>query len=151
MRFVITGEWTRNSLLRVIVLFFLFYSLLFWLTNFGLYFLKMGLTYQSVVDYYQGSSQAFTQPKSLLGLLEISHFHLFAMGIFLVTLTHLLMFVPVSIPLKMVLIVAAFGSALCDEASSWLVRFVSPHFAYLKIAAFVMLQLSLLVIIVLAA
>lgn len=151
MRFVITGEWNKNTLLRVIVLFFLFYSLLFWLTNFGLYFFKMGLTYQSVVDYYQGSAQTFTQPKSLLGLMEVSHFHLFAMGIFLVTLTHLLLFVPISIPVKLVLIVAAFTSALCDEASSWLVRFVSPYFAYLKICSFVVLQVSLLAIIALSA
>lgn len=150
MRFVITGEWNRNTLLRVIVLFFLFYCFAFWLTNFGLYFFKMGLTYQSVVDYYLGSSQNFTQPRSLMGLMEVSHFHLFAMGIFLVTLTHLLLFVPAPIGLKLALIVLSFTSAFCDEASSWLVRFVSPGFAYLKIASFITLQTSVLVIIALA-
>ena len=41
MRFIITGEWSRNTLLRVIVLFFLFYCFAFWLTNFGLY-MEMG-------------------------------------------------------------------------------------------------------------
>jgi hypothetical protein len=150
MRFVVTGEWNRNTLLRVIVLFFLFYSFAFWLTNFGLYFFKMGLTYQSVVDYYRGSAEQFTQPRSLLGLLEVSHFHLFAMGIFLVTLTHLLLFVPVKTSLKLALIVSAFTSAFLDEMSSWLVRFVSPLFAYLKIGSFVVLQASLLVTIILA-
>jgi hypothetical protein len=151
MRFVITGEWNRNTLLRVIVLFFLAYCFAFWLTNFGLYFFKMGLTYQSVVDYYLGSAQSFTQPRSFLGLMEVSHFHLFAMGIFLVTLTHLLLFVPAPIWAKLWLIVISFTSAFLDEASGWLVRFVSPNFAYLKIAAFVALQTSLLIIIVLSA
>jgi hypothetical protein len=83
--------------------------------------------------------------------MEVSHFHLFAMGIFLVMLTHLLLFVPISIPVKLTLIVASFMSALCDEASSWLVRFVSPLFAYLKIGSFFILQLSLIINIVLAA
>jgi hypothetical protein len=151
MRFVITGEWNRNTLLRVIVLFFLFYCLAFWATNFGLYFLKMNLSYQSVVDYYLGSTQNFTQPRSLMGLMEVSHFHLFAMGIFLVTLTHLLLFVPAPIWAKLALIVISFTSAFLDEASSWLIRFVSPHFAYLKIVTFLSLQISLLIIIILAA
>jgi len=150
MRFVITGEWNKNTLLRVIVLFFLFYCFAFWLTNFGLYFFKMGLTYQSVVDYYLGSSQNFTQPRSLMGLMEVSHFHLFAMGIFLVALMHLLLFVPVNGALKMALIVAAFSSAFLDEASGWLIVFVSPVFAYMKIASFVTLQLSLIVTIALS-
>lgn len=151
MRFVITGEWTRNTLLKTIVLFFLFYSFAFWATNFGLYFFKMGLTYQSVVDYYLGSPQQFTQPRSFLGLMEVSHFHLFAMGIFLVTLTHLLLFVPIPVPLKLLLIVASFVSSFCDEASGWLIRFVSPVFAYLKIVSFVVLQSSIVTMIVLAA
>ncbi|MEX0827915.1 MAG: hypothetical protein WD005_03080, partial [Haliea sp.] len=72
MRFVISGEWTRNRLLRLIIFFFLAYIAVFWLTNALLYFLKMDLTYQSVVDYYLGSEEKFLQPRSYQGLLEIS-------------------------------------------------------------------------------
>ena len=82
--------------------------------------------------------------------MEVSHFHLFAMGIFLVSLMHLLLFVPVNGILKMVLIVAAFTSAFLDEASGWLIVFVSPSFAYMKITSFVILQVSLITTIVLA-
>jgi hypothetical protein len=133
----------------VIVLFFLFYCFAFWLTNFGLY-MEMGLSYQGVVEHYLGSPEKFTRPKSIRGLMEVSHFHLFAMGIFLVSLMHLLLFVPVNGFLKVVLIVAAFTSAFLDEASGWLIVFVSPIFAYMKIASFVILQLSLITTIVLS-
>ena len=144
MRFVVTGEWTRNKLLRLIVVFFLGYIVLFWLTNALLYFHKMSLSYQSVVDYYLGSEEKYLQPRSYRGMLEISHFHLFAMGMLMLTLTHLLLFVPISPGKKAFLICLSFSSALLEEGASWLVRFVHPLFAYLKIASFLALQLSLL-------
>ena len=150
MRFIITGEWNRNTLLRVIVLFFLFYCFAFLLTNFGLY-MEMGLSYQGVVEHYLGSPEKFTRPKSIRGLMEVSHFHLFAMGIFLVSLMHLLLFVPIKGLVKLTLIVAAFTSAFLDEASGWLIVFVSPVFAYMKITSFVVLQVSLITTIVLGA
>ncbi|MEX0804315.1 MAG: hypothetical protein WD688_13510 [Candidatus Binatia bacterium] len=146
MRFVISGEWTRNRLLRLIIFFFLAYIAVFWLTNALLYFLKMDLTYQSVVDYYLGSEEKFLQPRSYQGLLEISHFHLFSMGILMLTLTHLLLFVPLGPTWKAVFICLSFGSAFLDEAASWLIRFVHPLFAYLKIASFLTLQTALLLV-----
>jgi hypothetical protein len=147
MRFVVTGEWTRNSLLKLIVTFFLCYIAVFWWTNALLYFHKMGLSYQSVVDYYLGSEKTFLQPRSYQGLLEISHFHLFSMGILMLTLTHLLLFVPLRPEWKAVAISLSFGSAFLDEAASWLIRFVHPYFAFLKIASFLTLQVTLLAII----
>jgi hypothetical protein len=149
MRFVISGEWTRNSLLRLIVIFFLIYITVFTVTSALLYFDKMGLTYTSVVEYYRGSEERFQQPRSYRGLLEVSHMHLFAMGTLILTLTHLLLFVPLTPTTKARLIVASFTSAFLDEASSWLIRFVSPSFAYLKIVSFVALELSLLAVIAL--
>lgn len=146
MRFFISAEWTHNSLLKLIVFFFLLYVAFFWVTNTLLYFLKMGLTYQSVVDYYLGSEEKFLQPRSYQGLLEISHFHLFSMGILMLTLTHLLLFVPLGPRWKALWIVLSFGSAFGDEAASWLIRFVHPGFAFLKIGSFLTLQATLLVV-----
>lgn len=146
MRFFISAEWTRNSLLRLIIFFFLLYVAFFWATNALLYFFKMGLTYKSVVDYYLGSEEKFLQPRSYQGLLEISHFHLFSMGILMLTLTHLLLFVPLRPKWKALWIVLSFSSAFADEAASWLIRFVHPGFAFLKIASFLTLQTTLLVV-----
>src|SRR5690606_17167084 len=80
--------------------------------------------------------------------LEVSHFHFFAMGLLLLTLTHLMLFVPLRPDLKPWFIVVPFGAALLDEGSGWLVRFVSPWFAYLKIASFLALETSLAVLVV---
>jgi hypothetical protein len=150
VRFVITGEMNRNRLLQAIVVAYSVYVALLWVTNALLYFSKMGLTYGSVVTYYLGSEQQFTEPRSYLGMLEISHFHLFAMGMLLLVLTHLVLFVPISNRAKIWLIVAPFASALLDEGSGWLVRFVSPAFALAKIAGFLALQTSLALLVALA-
>ncbi len=148
MRFVVTGEWSKNRLLQLIIVIFIIYVIGLWLTNALLYFQKMGLSYVSVTEYYLGSEERFLQPRSYQGMLEVSHFHLFAMGLLLLTLTHLMLFVPVSWNLKAWLIVIPFFSALTDEGSGWLVRFVHPGFAYLKIAGFLALEISLAVLIV---
>lgn len=146
MRFVITGEWDRNAMLRIILLFFLVYVALFWCTNWVLWFTKMSLTPDSVAQYYRGDADAEfgRPPRPLASLAEQSHFHLFAMGVLVMTLTHLLLFLPTSVRVKGTLVVATFVSALLDEGSSWLVRFVHPGFAWLKIVAFLALQTSLL-------
>lgn len=144
MRFVVTGEWTRNRLLKAIVCCFLVYTAVLWATNIGLYFAKMSLWPSSVVEYYRGNEAKFIEPRSLVGLLEQLHFHSFAMGILLLTLTHLLLFVPVSLRVKAWGICLAFASGIGGELAGWGVRFVHPAFAYLKIGSFVVLQAVML-------
>lgn len=151
MRFVVTGEWRQNRLLRLILAAFLVYVALLWITNAALFFSQMSFSYDAVVAHFLGSEAQFSQPRSFKVLLEISHFHLFAMGILLLTMTHLVLFVPLPGGVKALLIVASFGSALVDEASGWLIRYVHPGFAWAKLAGFAGLQLSLLAMIVLVA
>ncbi len=120
------------------VLFFVF----LWITNLLLY-LQIGFSYDSVVQYYLGSEQDFRPPRSYLGMLEEAHFHFFAMAIILVTLNHLILFTKISNFWKMVLILSSFLSAFGDIAGGWLIRYVSPEFAYFKIASLIVLQVSL--------
>ena len=143
MRFVITGEWNRNRLLQTIVSLYALYVGALWLTNTLLYFQKMSLSYASVVDYYLGNEERFLTARSYQGLLEVSHFHLFAMGMLLLVLTHLMLFVPLRPKTKAWLIAVPFLSGFLDEGAGWLVRFVHPGFAYAKIAGFLLLQTSL--------
>ena len=143
MRFIVTGELGRNRLLQIIILLYALYVAGLWVTNTLLYFSKMGLTYASVVAYYLGSEESFLAPRSYQGLLEVSHYHLFAMGMLLLVLTHLILFIPVSGRAKAWLIALPFFSALLDEGAGWLVRFVHPLFAYAKICGFLALQASL--------
>ena len=149
MRFVITGEWTRNELLKLVVFFFLLYISAFWVTSLLLFVHKMGFSYTSVVEHYLGSESRYLQARSYQGLLEISHFHLFSMGILMLTLTHLILFVPLTQSTKFIFIVTSFSSAFLEELSGWLVRYLHPCFAWLKLGSFVVLQLSILVLIAL--
>jgi hypothetical protein len=81
-------------------------------------------------------------------MLEVLHFHSFSMGILLLTLTHLLLFVPLSPRLKAVGIASAFVSGIGGELSGWAVRFVHPLFAYSKVFFFVALEVVLLALMV---
>jgi len=153
MRFFVTGEQYGRSLLNALILMFLGYIALLWLSNGLMYFNHMNLTPESVISYYLGSEQQFTQPRSYQGMLEVSHFHLFSMGMLVLTLTHLMLMTQLSIRLKIWISWLTYTSAVADEAAGWLVRFVNPLFAYFKIAAFVILELSLaslLIVVVLA-
>ena len=147
MRFVITGEWSRNRLLQTIVVLYALYVAALWLTNALLFFQKMSLSYASVVSYYRGNEELFLSPRSYQGLLEVSHFHLFAMGLLLLVLTHLMLFIPARGSTKAWLIAVPFLAGFLDEGASWLVRFAHPGFAYLKIGGFLLLQTSLAVLI----
>ena len=148
MRWVVTGEWSRNRLLQVIVLLYAIYVGMLWLTNALLYFNKMSLAPSSVVAYYLGSPEQFTSPRSYQGLLEISHFHLFAFGMLLLVMTHLMLFVPLSGRAKAWLISVPFFAGLLDEGAGWMVRYGGEAFAIVKVAGFLLLQASLAVLIV---
>ena len=148
MRYFVTGEQQRKALLNALVLMFLGYIALLWVSNALMYFHHMDLTPQSVIAYYLGSEEQFTQPRSYQGMLEVSHFHLFSMGMLIVTLTHLMLMTDFSVGLKIGLSSLTYLSALADEAGGWLVRFVHPDFAYFKIASFIVLEFSLLALVV---
>jgi len=150
VRFVITGEWNRNRLLQTIVTLYSVYVGGLWVTNALLYFSKMGLTPSSVVSYYRGNEEQFLSPRSYPGMLEVAHFHLFAMGLLLLVLTHLMLFVPLRNGTKAWLIALPFLSAALDEGGGWLVRFAHPAFAWLKIAGFLSLQASLAALVLLS-
>lgn len=147
MRFFVTGEQNRQLLINTLILMFLAYIFLLWFSNGLMYFHKMTLHPDSVIAYYLGSEQEFSQPKSYQSLLEVSHFHLFAMGMLILTLTHLMLMTNLPTLVKVWLSVFVYVSAIADEAGGWLVRFVHPYFAYFKIVAFVTLELSLAVLV----
>ncbi|MDD9801549.1 MAG: hypothetical protein OXU78_03960 [Deltaproteobacteria bacterium] len=150
MRFVVTGEWQRNHLLQTIVAIYALFVAGLWLTNALLYFQKMGLTPDSVTAYYLGDEERFLPPRSYQGMLEIAHFHLFAMGMLILVMTHLALFTPLANRVKAWLIALPFAAALLGEGAGWLVRFVHPAFAWAKIGGFLLLQGSLAALILLS-
>ena len=83
-------------------------------------------------------------PRSYKVMLEVSHTHLFAQGLLLLVLTHMLFMVPVAGRAKAALVITAFASAVLNEASPWLIRYVHPHFAVMRISMLVVFPAKLL-------
>jgi hypothetical protein len=140
MKYMQNGGFQGHPQMRLTLLWTVVFLTGLWITNFLFYFSKMGLTPQSVVDYYRGSEALFTQPRSFQTMLETTHFHLPMMAVVILLLTHLLIFGPFSTRFKVWFISGTFGSALLEEGSGWLVRFVHPGFAILKIISFFVFQ-----------
>ncbi len=139
MRVMMNGPTPRfNS--RLILAFFYLYFFLHWSTGLLMFHDKLGFSYQGVVRYFLGDPDLFMNPRSFAGLLEVTHFHLFAMGLFFVVFTHLLLFAPLKESIKTTLIWLLGLSLLADIASSWLIRYVAAQFAWLKLGSFWMLQ-----------
>ncbi|MGI9533669.1 MAG: hypothetical protein ACR2NW_01860 [Thermodesulfobacteriota bacterium] len=147
MRFFISSELKRNDFLKIIVFFTLLFFLFLWITNVLLY-MQIGFNYNSIVEFYLGNEETFRPPKSYIGLLEEAHFHFFTMAILLVTLTHLILFTSISSGFKLALILISFISTFTEIISGWLIRYVSPVFAYLKLSSFYIMQISLLLMMV---
>ncbi len=148
MRFVVTGEWRRNRLLKTIVVLYCLYVGLLWITSALLYFDDMSLAPASVAAHYLGDEEVYRSAKTYRGLLEVSHFHLFAVGMLLLVLTHLTLFIPVGPRVKAWLIAVPFLSGLVCEGAGWLVRFVGPQLAIVKVLGFLALQGSLAALVV---
>ena len=148
MKCLDAGGFPGQPLMRLTLVPTLGLLLIFWFTNFAMYFSRMGLRPSSVVAYYDGSETDFRQPRSAESMLETTHMHLPVMAVVLLLLTHLTIFTRMPRAAKPALIVAAFASAVLDEGGGWLVRFVDPALAPLKVIGFLGLQASILALLV---
>jgi hypothetical protein len=108
-----------------------------------MYFAKMSLTPQSVVEYYLGSEAEFRLPRTYQSMLEVTHAHLPIMALVMLLLTHLLIFSPLQNRTKVAFISIAFLSTFAHEGAGWLVRFAHPLFSWLKVATFIIMQSTL--------
>lgn len=151
MRYLQDGSHQSQPLMRLSLALTLALLLGFWATNFAMYFSRMGLAPASVVAYYNGSEAEFRPPRSAASMLETAHAHLPMMALVVLLLTHLVIFVPLPRGAKTAFIAAAFGFAALDEGGGWLVRFVSPSLAPVKVAGFLGLQACLGVLLALLA
>lgn len=140
MKYLQSGGFQNNPHMRLTLGLALVLLGAFWVTNAALYFAHMDLSPASVVRYYRGDEATFMAPRSAESLLEVTHMHLPMFAMVLLLLTHLVIFAPMHTARKTALIVGAFTSALLMEASSWLVRFVHPGFAWLKVGSFVVFE-----------
>ena len=147
MKYMQTGGFQNNPLMRLTLSWTLLFAGGLWVTNAAMYFQRMSLSPKSVEAYYLGAAEEYSQPRSAASMLEVSHAHLATMGVMVLLLTHLAIFAPWEDRTKKLVIGLGFGSSFLGEASGWLVRFVSPAFAVLKVACFVAFQGTLALLI----
>ncbi|MEK7388742.1 MAG: hypothetical protein AAB036_03500 [Elusimicrobiota bacterium] len=149
MKYLHVGGFQTNALMRLTLSWTLLFAAGLWATNAAMYFKRMTLSPQSVTAYYLGNEEEYSQPRSAASMLEVSHAHFATMGVMILILAHLALFAPLSDRSKVQLVCWGFGSSLLGELSGWLVRFVSPSFAVLKVACFMVFQgvLALLIVI----
>jgi hypothetical protein len=72
--------------------------------------------------------QPLTVAVSYRKLLEVTHFHLFTVPVFLLIIAHLFMLTGLSSRAKSIWIAAGFGSSLAHLAAPWLIRYGSVRF-----------------------
>lgn len=148
MRYMQNGGFQNNPYMRLTLALTLVLLIGFTTTNFFLYFARMDLSASSVISYYNGNEEQFHPPRSYQSMLEVTHSHLAMMAVVMLLLTHLVIFAPYSRTAKIAFIATAFLSALFSEGAGWLVRFVDPSFAWLKVASFLTLQGSLVFLLI---
>jgi len=70
---------------------------------------RIGLTLDRIAMYYRGGEleQSMTFPKTFAQLLELTHFHMFIMGVIFLILAHLVLATAISPRLKSSLIILA--------------------------------------------
>ncbi len=147
LKLYITGEKEKppeRSILYSLVFIFALLTVLFTALNFFLFTYKVGLTPEAVADYYRGNPAHFTRPKSVEGLMEVFTPHTVAMGVYLFGLVHFSFFT--NIRRKVLLSALTLSFAMLDNVSPFFVRFVSPHFSYVKLLSVAGLTLCMLYI-----
>jgi hypothetical protein len=145
---MLNGAYRGPLLVRLTLLSSLVFLAFLWLTNALLYFQHMSLRPAAVVRYYRGADEEFAAPRTYGSMLEVAHAHFAVMAVVLLLLTHLSIFLPWPLRFRIVLVVGTFAAALLQEAGGWLVRFVAPGWAWVKIAGFVGLELGLAVLVI---
>ena len=146
MKYMLTGASRTPALMRLTLSCTLVFLGCLWISNGLLYFSHMNLDPHSVLRYYLGSEEEFASPRTYASMLEATHMHLAMMALVLLLLTHLAIFIPWPVRLLVALVLGTFASGLLEEGAGWLVRFVHPGFAWLKVLSFVALQANLLVL-----
>jgi hypothetical protein len=78
-------------------------------------------------------------------LLEVTHFHLFTMPVFLLIIAHLFMLTGLSTRTKVAFIVAGWISSLAHLAAPWLIRYGGAGWSWLYAASGALMALALTV------
>jgi len=116
--------------------------------------LKSGIMPISVATYYRGTSASLSgtetlmssEPRSLIEIAEITHFHLFGVSILLFLLCHLLSVCDVSERTRITLYSTSFAGMLIFFSLPWLITFHAAWWAWLYAPSMLLLVLSVMLL-----
>jgi hypothetical protein len=107
---------------------------------------KLGLRPERLVAYYRGAEGSLQAPRTLTGLLEVAVPHLVALPLVLFVTLHLVGFTGLVRRRPLALVAGlGFASAMAGVLAAFGIRWIWPGLAWLKLGAFVGLEASLLV------
>jgi hypothetical protein len=131
-------KYTDVNLLKLVIFFFSLLLIGFFFTNLLAFYSKMGFSLGSIKEYYLGNPEKFLKPKTFEGMFKVFYPHIISMAVFSLAVGHFLIFAgsSLSIPLGIGLFLFSF----LDNLSGFLIRFLHPDFAFLKLLSFVALQ-----------
>ncbi len=98
----------------------------------------------NIADYYRGNPEKMLFGKSPLELSEISHFHSFISSVVIFIISYLFSYTRLKRLLKNLVIIATFSALFGFILSPWAIKYLSPHFAYIKILSTALLVLGVM-------
>ncbi|MDP6114138.1 MAG: hypothetical protein QGG53_19935 [Planctomycetota bacterium] len=129
-------------------------------TNFALQYAASKFTCKGFVEYYRGNidaeddgnlSEDFTirEPKQAYELLLLTHNHLFIMPVVYLILVHMFFFSEIfGTRMKVAATLIPSAGITLDVACPWLIRFVAPGFAALKLFSVFLMVLTVLFLVI---
>jgi hypothetical protein len=129
-----------HQLYRIVIGYFLLFTLLLLLSALALFVHKQGFSSEGIMHYYQGNSECGINPKSIEGLREILIYHIGSIALLIMVLAHFFLFANT----KIKSMVAKYISILYSAAAviiiaPFIILYGFSSFAYIKILALVIL------------
>ncbi|HEY9202889.1 MAG TPA: hypothetical protein VIM82_01040 [Sulfurimonas sp.] len=122
---------------KLSILYYLAFSLLLIVSAVMLFEHKIGFSYSAVLEYYVGNEERFIPAQSAGGILKIVLPHIFVFGLFAMVLLHFLVFTKLREEKSLLLLIyAAFGVAMLEVFSPFLIINGFEFFAYIKLFSF---------------
>ena len=130
-----------NRAYKYAIAYFLLFALLLFITATLIFAQKIGFNPTAVVHYYLGDQANFTPAKTYAGTLKIILPHIFAYGLFLMTLLHFLIFTKKrNFQSIQWLIYLSLISAFLELFSPFMILSGFDFFAYIKLFSFFLFE-----------
>ncbi len=139
MRFFWTGNLKSPKPIRVAIILFSIFVILFWAGNFVYFGLKYGYSSEKIEDYFFGSED-FPVEISISQVLENVHINLFVFSLLFLCVSALFVYSNMGDKIKMLLILLLALLSLLYAISDLLVIELGRGFGFLKVVLFILFQ-----------